>query len=70
MTERRQIQYCPRCAGAGAIIAVWPYINRDMLTQGIGATQVPNALEASVVVYGVGAPSSNMPMPPTPRFQR
>eukprot|EP00974_Lingulodinium_polyedra_P010032 964478-Lingulodinium_polyedra.AAC.1 len=31
-TERRQFQYRPNCRGAGAIIAVWPYVSRGVLT--------------------------------------
>eukprot|EP00974_Lingulodinium_polyedra_P055958 5381739-Lingulodinium_polyedra.AAC.1 len=37
------------------------------LAQSIGSAQVPNAWEASAIFYDVGAPSSDMPTPPTPR---
>eukprot|EP00974_Lingulodinium_polyedra_P095762 9282188-Lingulodinium_polyedra.AAC.1 len=67
MTNRQRFQYCPNCRGAGAIIAVWPYIDQERITQSLGQSQVPNALEANASVYDIRAYNPNMPTPPTPR---
>ena len=59
---------CPNCRGAGSIIAVWNYIDRDRVTQDIGTFRAENLLETNATFHSINTPDSQRsPSVYTPR---
>ena len=57
---------CPNCRGAPTIIAIWNYLDADLVTQNVGGHIAPNLLETpNTQRFDVTA--SGMATPPTPR---
>ena len=57
---------CPNCRGAPTIIAIWNYIDADLITQNVGGHIAPSLLETpNTQRFDVTA--SGMVTPPTPR---
>jgi hypothetical protein len=56
--DRRIRADCPNCRGAGSLIAIWNYVDPNLITQQIAGWEAPNELEASAEHHSVSTPRS------------
>jgi hypothetical protein len=64
----RQDLSCPNCRGAGALIAVWHFIDTSRVTQELyEGLQAPNLLEMGATMHSMTTPFGRLRAPPTPR---
>ena len=52
---------CPNCRGAGSIIAIWRYVDENLVTQVVHGQEVANELDLHASVHQINSPRGTSP---------